>query len=110
MSKKKLMNKDEMVPGAVSEAGSMEKLYTGSWRTYAPITDFDACTHCHMCWIFCPDSAIVVEDGKKLGTDYQYCKGCGICATECPVNCIEMKLDSEVTDEEREGEQPQPRD
>jgi len=106
---KKLMNKDEMIPGAVAEGGTMSQLYTGSWRTYAPVTDYLKCTNCLMCWIMCPDSAIVVKDGKKLGTDYQYCKGCGICAAECPVDCIEMKLDSDVTEAEREGEQPQER-
>lgn len=110
MSKKTLMDKNEMIPGGIAEAGTTENLYTGSWRTYAPVTDYEKCTDCHICWIFCPDSAIVVKDGKKLGTDFQYCKGCGICATECPVDCIEMKLDSDLTDEERESEKPQPRD
>jgi len=110
MGKKELLNKDEMIPGAISEAGTMDQLYTGSWRTYAPLTDFEKCTNCMMCWIFCPDSAIVVKGGKKLGTDYQHCKGCGICAAECPVECIKMKLDSDITDEERQAEQPQDRD
>ena len=87
---KKLLTKDEMAPGAVAVGGTMGELYTGSWRTFAPVTDFEKCTHCLLCWIFCPDSAIAVKDGKKLGTDYQYCKGCGICATECPKAAIQM--------------------
>ena len=109
MSKKELMTKDEMVPGAVGKGGTMANLYTGSWRTYAPLTDYAKCTNCLMCWVFCPDSAVAVKDGKKLGTDYQHCKGCGICATECPAECITMKLGSEVTEEERKREQPQER-
>jgi pyruvate ferredoxin oxidoreductase delta subunit len=107
---KRLLTKGEMVPGAVAEGGSMAELYTGSWRTYAPVTDFDKCTNCLLCWIFCPDSAIVVKDGKKLGTDSQYCKGCGICATECPADAIQMKLESEMTEQEKRDEQPRPRD
>ncbi len=106
---KKLMTKSEMLPGTATEAGSASKLNTGSWRTYAPLTDFEKCTDCMICWAYCPDSAIAAEDGKKTGTDYQYCKGCGICAVECPVDCIEMKLDSDVTDAEREAEQPRTR-
>ena len=106
---KKLLKKDEMAQGPVGEAGTMSKLYTGSWRTFAPVTDFEKCTHCLLCWIFCPDSAIVVTDGKKLGTDYQYCKGCGICAVECPVDAIEMKLESEMAEQEKKAEQPQER-
>ena len=106
---KKLMKKDEMMMGTATEAGSTSKLNTGSWRTYAPITDFDECINCMMCWAYCPDSAIGVEDSKKTGTDYQYCKGCGICAVECPKDCIEMKLDSDVTEEAEKAEQPQSR-
>ncbi len=106
---KQLMIKKEMLPGTATEAGSAAKLNTGSWRTFAPLTDYDRCTNCMICWVYCPDSAVVVEDGKKLGTDYQHCKGCGICATECPVDCIEMKLDSDVTDQEKENEKPKQR-
>ncbi|MHC4479742.1 MAG: 4Fe-4S binding protein [Planctomycetota bacterium] len=98
-----LLKKDQMRPGTVVEGGSMAKLYTGSWRTYCPVTDFEKCTHCMICWIMCPDSAIQVEDGKKLGTDMQYCKGCGICAAVCPVDAIEIKLESDMSEDERKG-------
>ena len=104
MSDEKLLTKEEMKPGAIAEAGSMKKLNTGSWRSQVPLTELDDCIHCMLCWIYCPDSAIVVKDGKKLGTDMQYCKGCGICAKVCPVDCIEMKLVGEATDEEVEAE------
>jgi len=104
------MSKDEMVPGAVVPGGSMGALHTGSWRTYAPKTDFQKCTHCLICWLYCPDSAVVVKDGKKLGTNYQYCKGCGICATECPAEAITMPLESEMSEQEKQDEQPRERD
>jgi len=101
MGKKELLSKDEMRPGTIAQGGTMAKLYTGSWRTYMPITDLEKCNHCMLCWIFCPDSAVVVKDGKKIGTDLQYCKGCGICAEECPADAIEMKLESELSEEEK---------
>ena len=106
---KKLLSKDEMTPGAVAEGGTMASLYTGSWRTYAPVTDFDKCTDCLICWISCPDSAIEVKDGKKLGTNYQFCKGCGICAQVCPADAIVMKLESEMAEQEKKDEQPRER-
>jgi pyruvate ferredoxin oxidoreductase delta subunit len=41
-----------------------------------------------MCWLYCPDQAIVIEvvDGKPKmkGYNYYYCKGCGLCANVCP--------------------------
>jgi len=98
-----LMKKGEMRPGTIAEGGTMARLHTGSWRTFCPVTDFDKCTHCLICWILCPDSAIQVKDGKKLGTDMQYCKGCGICATECPVDAIAMKRESDIAPDERKG-------
>jgi len=40
------------------------------------------CNHCGTCFVFCPDAAIVWEDGPVF--DFDYCKGCGICSAECP--------------------------
>jgi 2-oxoisovalerate ferredoxin oxidoreductase delta subunit len=42
-----------------------------------------------MCWKFCPDVAIFVENEFPV-IDYDYCKGCGICAENCPAKCIKM--------------------
>lgn len=108
MADKKLLTKQEMLEGGTARGGTMAKLYTGSWRTYVPLTDLEKCTHCMLCWIFCPDGAVVVKDGEKQGTNLHTCKGCGICATECPVDAIEMKLDSEATDEEKAREDVRP--
>ncbi len=65
---------------------------TGAWRSMRPVWKADRCINCLACWIYCPDSAIMVEDGKMKGPDYNYCKGCGICANVCPpkVHAIEM--------------------
>ena len=45
----------------------------------------DMSINCLFCWIYCPDSAIEVKDGKIVGMDYEHCKGCGICESVCPV-------------------------
>lgn len=59
---------------------------TGSWRTLKPIIDEKKCISCMICWKFCPDIAIRLDDKPKI--NYDYCKGCGICVEECPVKAI----------------------
>ncbi len=76
--------------GLILEAGNAIQYKTGSWRSQRPIRDEEKCTSCLICWIYCPDSALLVENGKIKGIDLEHCKGCGICAKECPVDAIEM--------------------
>jgi len=101
---KELPGWKDMVPGGiVLEPGSSESNNTGSWRTYVPVTDYEKCIHCLRCWIMCPDSSIIIEDAKKTGTNLFHCKGCGICAQVCPVDCIEMKLEAQMGEDEQKG-------
>ena len=60
------------------------------WRVIRPIIDKDACVGCKRCWVFCPETAISMVDGKA-DVNYDYCKGCGICAEECLVRAIKME-------------------
>jgi len=76
--------KDLPHAGVILEAGNAEEYLTGDWRTFKPVWDEEKCIHCLTCWISCPDSSILVEDGKVVGIDYEHCKGCGICAEVCP--------------------------
>ncbi len=78
---------------SVPTEGSMGK--TGSWRTFRPEVDLSKCTHCTICWIYCPDAAISRQKDDSPKIDYEYCKGCGICANECPVKAIKMKREEE---------------
>lgn len=80
----------------IPEAGSAEKFETGDWRSERPIYDADKCIQCLLCFIYCPDSAIKVEDGKVVGIDYRYCKGCGICAKECPPKAEAITMEREM--------------
>jgi pyruvate ferredoxin oxidoreductase delta subunit len=74
--------------GIITEPGNAETYQTGDWRTFVPQFVEENCIHCLFCWIWCPDSAIVIDNtGEKprmVGIDFEHCKGCGICAYECP--------------------------
>jgi pyruvate ferredoxin oxidoreductase delta subunit len=76
------------VGGMILDAGNAVQYRTGDWRAFRPLRGEAECTHCFQCWLFCPDSSILVdpEEEKMMGFDLDHCKGCGICAAVCPVN------------------------
>ncbi|MCS7181142.1 MAG: 4Fe-4S binding protein [bacterium] len=87
----------ELPVGDILEGGSSLKFKTGNWRNKRPVRIPEKCINCFICWISCPDDAIIVdaEKGKWSSFNYDYCKGCGICAYECPKKAIEMKEEVE---------------
>lgn len=94
MKKKKLTQKivfksEKDVPLMPMSVGTMLFNKTGAWRNIRPVIDLDNCIQCGICWKFCPDVSIFVENEWPV-IDYDYCKGCGICAEECPTKCIAM--------------------
>ena len=81
--------------GGVLKGGSAHEYSTGGWRKLRPVVDLGKCTNCLICWVMCPDSAVVVEGGKMVGFDLEHCKGCGICAAECPDKIRAIKMEEE---------------
>lgn len=62
---------------------------TGTWRVFKPVIQEDKCTKCQLCWMYCPDSAIITESRRSVPhINYDYCKGCLVCYEVCPVNAI----------------------
>ena len=62
----------------------------GEWRYRSPEFDTDKCTHCGICYIYCPTGCIEEEKEAYFTADLAFCKGCGICAKVCPVIAIKM--------------------
>ncbi|MHB0977347.1 MAG: 4Fe-4S dicluster-binding protein [Candidatus Aquicultorales bacterium] len=75
--------------GAILEAGNAHYYKTGGWRTHRP-TRNEKCNQCLQCWVFCPDTAVLVENEEVVGFDLDHCKGCGICSEVCAVKAISM--------------------
>ena len=89
---KKNMGWKELGHGDSVPGGTAAEFQTGDWRSEKPVFNKENCINCYFCWIYCPDSAILLDENNKVvGIDYKYCKGCGICMEECPVMAISMK-------------------
>jgi pyruvate ferredoxin oxidoreductase delta subunit len=76
------------------EAGNARDYVTGGWRSERPVWTEPHCQHCMMCWVICPDSAILVKDEKMVGINFDHCKGCGVCVGECRFNALKMVPES----------------
>ncbi|MFQ5711675.1 MAG: 4Fe-4S dicluster-binding protein [Candidatus Geothermarchaeales archaeon] len=67
-------------------------------RTERPVVDYDKCTKCTLCWLYCPDGAFDVTEEGYFDPNYFYCPGCSVCAEICPVKCIDMVDELEFKD------------
>ena len=63
-------------------------------RTFRPTIDAAKCRKCMVCFLVCPDGAVVREEAG-LTIDYDFCKGCGVCAHECKFGAISMGREGE---------------
>ncbi|MDP2917442.1 MAG: 4Fe-4S binding protein [Dehalococcoidia bacterium] len=86
----KLTSKDIEIGGIVTEPGSARQYRTGDWKSKRPIVDFDKCTKCGLCAIYCPEGCFKKTAEGYYEPDMYYCKGCGICAAECPKKAVTM--------------------
>jgi len=95
--------RDVPIAGMILDAGNAVEYLTGGWRAFRPLHNEEICTHCMQCWLFCPDSSILVdaENEKMIGFDLDHCKGCGICAAVCPVNAkLRRKAEDKLEDDD----------
>jgi pyruvate ferredoxin oxidoreductase delta subunit len=84
----------ELPRAGVVEPREVERPSTGDWRTTGrPVVELSRCVNCLLCWMYCPDSAMVLEGATLTGIDYDVCKGCELCVEVCPAGAIEMVLE-----------------
>jgi pyruvate ferredoxin oxidoreductase delta subunit len=91
--------------GIIPHAGNAESYETGDWRSRRPVWIPDKCVHCLICWRYCPDSAIIPEDGKFKEFDYHHCKGCGVCVNVCPTQAIDFVDEDTAKDDETQAKE-----
>lgn len=81
----------ELATGGVVVRDEVSQPRTAGWRTGTkPAVDLSRCVNCLLCWVYCPDSAVVIEGTTFVGFDYAFCKGCEICAEMCAPGAITM--------------------
>lgn len=79
-------------PGGVVLRDDATQPPKAGWRTgLRPEVDLSRCVNCLLCWLYCPDSAVLVSSTTFTGFDYDFCKGCEICAAICPTQAITME-------------------
>ena len=65
------MKKKITIGAVIREPASTLKQNMSGWRTFMPVINQKKCTKCGLCWLHCPDSAIIKEkDNFKI--NYQY--------------------------------------
>jgi len=74
--------------GNIYEPGTSLQVNTGDWRIFIPKFIEENCKQCMLCFPVCGDSAIPVENEKRLDFDFKHCKGCGVCFKVCPFKAI----------------------
>jgi pyruvate ferredoxin oxidoreductase gamma subunit len=80
----------------ISAGGNMPIHKTGDWRIFRPVLDPDKCNGCWLCFVYCPEAAIVLTDKDRPVIDYDHCKGCMLCVEECPTRALAAARESEV--------------
>jgi 2-oxoacid:acceptor oxidoreductase delta subunit (pyruvate/2-ketoisovalerate family) len=75
--------------GLLTGGGGVGGMYVGDWRIFTPKINYERCTRCWLCIVYCPEAALSKDEGGPM-LDGRFCKGCGICADECPAKAIEM--------------------
>jgi len=82
-----------LIPLPISRPSKGSAGSTWTWRTERPVLDPSKCTRCWLCWLFCPEGAVIRRKNLPVEIDYTYCKGCGVCANECPLKAIKMVIE-----------------
>lgn len=81
-------------PSPQRDSGALATSNRG-WRIRWPALDLATCSRCGLCFLYCPDAAILLSPEGYPAVADDWCKGCGLCAVECPKDSIRMSEDGE---------------
>ncbi len=87
------LNTVPFITPAIRRQASATLRHTGSWRTERPEIELGKCKRCFLCYLYCPDAAIQLDDEAYPHLDYDHCKGCMICSAECPTGAIARRVE-----------------
>ena len=92
MAKKEsdLTTGDLELAAIITEPGNADLYLTGDWKSQRPVFDYELCNNCGLCFLYCPEGCIWLDETEVYQVDLNYCKGCGICAHDCPRKAITM--------------------
>jgi pyruvate ferredoxin oxidoreductase gamma subunit len=76
----------------IKSTGNSHLKKMGLWRASTPVIDYSRCTKCMICFVYCPDSCVTLDDDLTPRIDYDNCKGCMICMVECPLRAIREEV------------------
>jgi len=85
----------DLTPIPISKPSKASMGITGEWRVFRPVYDRETCNRCLSCWMFCPESAMSVDEDGYPVIDYTYCKGCGVCVSVCPRKSMRLVREKE---------------
>jgi pyruvate ferredoxin oxidoreductase gamma subunit len=77
-------------PTVYASANTRQR-HTGSWRQFRPVLEREKCNRCWLCFVSCPEAAIVLDDEEYPRVDLDVCKGCLLCAHECPTHAFRVE-------------------
>jgi pyruvate ferredoxin oxidoreductase gamma subunit len=77
-------------PSIYASANTPERR-TGNWRQNRPELEREKCNRCWLCFVWCPEAAIALDDEDYPVVDYDVCKGCLLCAHECPTHAFRVE-------------------
>ncbi len=85
----------DLTPIPISKPEKASMGVTGEWRVFKPVYDREDCNKCLSCWMYCPESAVSVDEEGYPVIDYTYCKGCGVCVSVCPKKTMHLIREKE---------------
>jgi pyruvate ferredoxin oxidoreductase gamma subunit len=80
-------------PSVIAVANTPQR-HTGSWRQFRPVLQADKCSKCWLCFVWCPEAAISLDEHDLPIVDYDECKGCLLCAHECPTHAFTIEKEA----------------